>query len=129
MVAGFMEGIDPNFLNRIFVELTNILSKVYPEEIAKTIPGLGKKDRANLVTALGKTGTDLVDVFGKAIFEHRQKKHIDPIVNAVSVLPKEELAEMAEALVSLTSTKRRVTLDAETVGGPVDVAIISPSIL
>jgi hypothetical protein len=32
---------------------------------------------------------------------------------------------MAEALVSLTSLKRRVTTDAETVGGPTDVALIS----
>ncbi len=32
---------------------------------------------------------------------------------------------MAESLVNLTCFKRRVTLDAETVGGPVDVAVIS----
>ena len=32
---------------------------------------------------------------------------------------------MAEALVSLTSFKRRVSADAETVGGPIDVALIS----
>ena len=40
-------------------------------------------------------------------------------------LPKEELAEMAETLVNLTSFKRRVTPEAETVGGPIDVAVIS----
>jgi hypothetical protein len=32
---------------------------------------------------------------------------------------------MAESLVSLTSFKRRVTQDPETVGGPIDVAVIS----
>lgn len=32
---------------------------------------------------------------------------------------------MAEALVNLTSFKRRVTPETETVGGPVDVAVIS----
>ena len=32
---------------------------------------------------------------------------------------------MAESLVNLTSFKRRVTMDAETVGGPIDVAVIS----
>lgn len=40
-------------------------------------------------------------------------------------MPKNELAEMAEALVNLTSIKRRMSSDAETVGGPVDVALIS----
>lgn len=125
MVAGFMEGIDPRFLERIFTEMAKIFSQVYPDEIVKKLPGLTKKKKEALLADLRKIGIDLVEVFGAAITEHRQKKHIDPIVRAVSVLPKEELVSMAEALVSLTSTKRRVTLDAETVGGPVDVAVIS----
>jgi len=32
---------------------------------------------------------------------------------------------MAESLVSLTSFKRKVTMESETVGGPIDVAVIS----
>ena len=43
----------------------------------------------------------------------------------MDLLPKEELAELAEALVNLTSLKRRVSPADETVGGPIDVAIIS----
>ena len=48
-----------------------------------------------------------------------------PILNVVSGLPRDELASMAEALVNLTSLKRRVTPESETVGGPIDVAIIT----
>jgi hypothetical protein len=47
------------------------------------------------------------------------------MLDTVSILPKEELAAMAEALVSLTSSKRKMSLDIETVGGPVDVAVIT----
>ena len=50
---------------------------------------------------------------------------VDSIMDVVEHLPKEELASMAEALVSLTSLKRRVSLEQETVGGPIDVAVIS----
>ena len=46
-------------------------------------------------------------------------------MEVVQNLPKEELGGMAEAMVNLTSLKRRVSLDQETVGGPVDIAIIS----
>jgi hypothetical protein len=53
------------------------------------------------------------------------QSHVRPVVSAVANLPKEELAGMAESLVSLTSFKRRVTHDPETVGGPIDVAVIS----
>ena len=41
------------------------------------------------------------------------------------LFPKDELAAMAESLVNLTSLKRKISLDAETVGGPIDVAVIS----
>ena len=54
-----------------------------------------------------------------------ESQHSGPIMSIVSMLPKEELAEMAEALVNLTSLKRRVTPEDETVGGPVDVAVVS----
>ena len=46
-------------------------------------------------------------------------------MEVVQNLPKEKLGGMAEAMVNLTSLKRRVSLDQETVGGPVDIAIIS----
>src|SRR5207302_5067079 len=49
----------------------------------------------------------------------------DPVISAVAALPKDELASMAETLVSLTSFKRKVTMEEETVGGPIDVAVIS----
>jgi hypothetical protein len=45
----------------------------------------------------------------------------------VSFMPKQELASFAESLVNITSIKRRVTAELETVGGPVDVAVISKS--
>jgi hypothetical protein len=40
-------------------------------------------------------------------------------------MSKKELAEMAHALVELTSKKRRFSIDQETVGGPIDVAIVT----
>ena len=43
----------------------------------------------------------------------------------VYFMPKSDLAAMAESLVNLTSVKRRVSAETETVGGPVDVAVIS----
>ena len=66
-----------------------------------------------------------MSAFWDKVNEWARENHIDKVLNAVSVLPKDELASMAESLVNLTSFKRRVTLDAETVGGPIDVAVIS----
>ena len=63
--------------------------------------------------------------FGSALDEFLERNNSGPVMSVVEVLPKEELADMAEALVNLTSFKRRVTPGAETVGGPIDVAVIS----
>ncbi|MGC1119958.1 MAG: hypothetical protein WBA22_02590 [Candidatus Methanofastidiosia archaeon] len=41
------------------------------------------------------------------------------------MIPKNELALMAESLVKLTSFKKRVTMEEETVAEPIDVALIS----
>jgi hypothetical protein len=49
------------------------------------------------------------------------------IEGMVEFMPKIEMARMAEALVNLTSIKRRVSRGMETVGGPIDVAVISKS--
>lgn len=46
-------------------------------------------------------------------------------MSVVRVLPKDELSLMAETLVSLTSFKRRVSPGYESVGEPIDVAIIT----
>jgi hypothetical protein len=68
----------------------------------------------------------VLDKFQENLREYSNSNHVHPVINAVSFLPKDELAFMAETLVSLTSFKRKVSMSmAETVGGPVDVAVIS----
>ena len=52
-------------------------------------------------------------------------EHEQPIVESIASLPKEELSDLAESLINITSLKRKVQSDLETVGGPVDVAIIT----
>lgn len=58
--------------------------------------------------------------------ERYQKEYfINPILNITAMLSISELANMAETLVNLTSFKRHITNSLETVGGPVDVLVIS----
>ena len=48
-----------------------------------------------------------------------------PIIEMLGHLQKDELAEMAESLVNLTAFKRKMSKEMESVGGPIDVAVIS----
>jgi hypothetical protein len=68
---------------------------------------------------------EIVNNFAKKINEYKLIKHIRPTVDTVAILSKEDLAEMAESLIYLTYLKRRMSFAEESVGGPVDVAVIS----
>jgi len=47
------------------------------------------------------------------------------MLDIVRHMPKQEVASIAESLVSVSSIRRKVMIGPETVGGPVDVAVIS----
>lgn len=49
----------------------------------------------------------------------------DSFVNTLSCLSLNEISSVAETLVSLVAFKKKVSRDIETVGGPIDIAVIS----
>ena len=124
MVDIFMEGIDPTYRN---VEET-YLSKIFQNYAGIIVNNLQKytdKEKRDLNQKLVSIGEKILKDRNDALRRYRAMKYISPVVKVVSVLPKDELAIMAESLVSLTSFKRKVTLESETVAGPIDVAVIS----
>lgn len=63
--------------------------------------------------------------YRKGMDNYIDHSYIKPLMDTVAYLDKEDLADMAESLVRMTCLKRHVTTDDETVGGPVDVAIVT----
>lgn len=59
------------------------------------------------------------------IENYMKAKYVSKVVEMIEFLTKSDLGYMAESLVNLTAFKRKVSNDSETVGGPIDVAIIS----
>jgi hypothetical protein len=94
--------------------------------IATTLKGRVQEHVSKqIVSRVRRSSEKALAILTNAMSRYAREIHWEPIVEIVSHLPKEELAGMAEALVSLTSFKRHITRDAETVGGPIDVAVIS----
>lgn len=121
MVDMFMSGVAPAMAHGIEAGLNRIFSSIPDRLVSKHGLALssGQIDaiKADLNSLLGEFGAEL----GKAT----RDKFSQPVLDGVSSLPIDELASMAESLVSLTSFKRKVTMVPESVGGPVDVAVIS----
>jgi hypothetical protein len=128
MVSSFMEGISPDYKRKLYGELGEVFdafSKKFSDTILEQslVTDEAKK---NAILEMFETANDeLIREFVRSMESFSFETNVHPIVQSVGVLPLEELATMAESLVNLTSFKRRVTLDAETVGGPIDVAVIS----
>lgn len=125
MVYAFMEGVDPGYHTAVDTYLAKMF-EMYPTELLKSISELDKTKKAKLIPELQDIGKKVLDEFRANLKEYRRVTHSGPVMDAIDVLPKDVLAEVAESLVNLTSFKRRVSMTSpETVGGPIDVAVIS----
>jgi len=124
MVFSFMEGIEPNYQTAIERDLSQIFEQ-YPSLIADSIEKLDDIEKKELKQKLRDLSSELLDKYVENLEIYRKKNYVEPVMKVVAMLPKDELAEMAESLVNLTSFKRKVSLQAETVAVPIDVAFIS----
>ena len=123
MVGRFMDGVDPNFIAYLRRFFEGSLVRVARELIGEAAQA-GHLTEQQLPELLNIVRSNLDDL-EEAIFRFRRQRFNRPILDIVRFLPKAELASMAEALVSLTSLKRRVSMEEESVGGPIDVGVIS----
>jgi hypothetical protein len=124
MVSTFMEGVDPDYQEIINGCMGHICS-VYPQILVDNIDCLDEQGKENEKKRLEEIGKNMLDAYTNALSDYRQANHISPVMRVVQALPKDELAAMAETLINLTSFKRRVSMEEETVAEPIDVAVIS----
>ena len=54
-----------------------------------------------------------------------KREYENSLVEYISFLPYGDLCDLAEALINITSIKRKIQDDLETVGGPIDVVVIT----
>ena len=123
MVGRFMNGVDQEFLHYLEQYLKELLYKSAHEVLEASTP-TGQLTESQVSGLRGIVRSNLED-FRNSATGFCRERFVSPILANVKHLPKEELASMAEALVSLTSLKRRVSTEQETVGGPIDVVVIS----
>ena len=126
MVSTFMEGISPtikatiyNYMQRISEELPNAIVDDAGDG------GMPSDQRDSIRDGLRGILQSAEEQLQRELEAYIKREQVAPVVDTVLSLPKNELAEMAETLVNLTSFRQRMSPDAETVGGPVDVAVIS----
>ena len=118
MVQTFMDGLHPIYPQALRSLVSRTLDLMIGRVNDNVENTLSDRDRDRCIADLQQITALIVDDFEQNLQNLLEEAHSNPIMSIVGVLPKEELAEMAETLVSLTSFKRRMTPEAETVGRP-----------
>jgi hypothetical protein len=123
VVHTFMEGVDQAYQTLIEQAVGRAL-RSFAVAAAK---GSGKKGDAlkEFAQALAQLGANAEREFRELAANYREEHFANPTLDVVSILPKDRLAAMAESLVDITALRRQFSMTEETVGGPIDVAVIS----
>ena len=117
----FSLGLSEDVYGSVMATLSEAL-----ENFARTVIS----DSGGDVTKIANFGQVVANArkeMGGAILERARIDHALPFRRVLGVLPVDEMAELAETLIHLQALKEKVTKSSETVGGPVDVAIITKS--
>jgi hypothetical protein len=126
MVERFLYGLDEKMQDDVSTFCNTAITSIGVKLLDK-IQFATAADKLAIQRVLRDAEAAFVDGLKNDGFAMLRKRSRAQIEDMVEFMPKPELAEMAEALVNLTSIKRRVSRGMETVGGPIDVAIISQS--
>lgn len=116
VISTYLSGIDENIEDQIIQKFTNLI-ETYIFEIYNT-KNLKNLDKINEIKKL------LINLFKNDI-NTLKKDFYSPILETVDSLPKEELGNLAKTMIEITSLKRKIDSDLESVGGNIDVALIS----
>lgn len=123
IVYRFMEGIAPeysNYLQGLFLtELVETNLRTFKKWAPKN------KQTKKIRNSVERAAIRQFEIIFQNSKAYRQMEFWWPTIEMVAVLPKDELAHLAESLVELTALHRRVSTELETVGGEIDVAVIS----
>ena len=121
----FIRGIDFNLERRLFGGFRMMMHGLVDQVV-------GAFGDANAVTREGvrqRFQRDFVpryfDAFRGMMQEYQQEAYVNPILRVLEIAGRKELGETARDLVGLNIFKKRITAQKETVGGAVDVAVIS----
>ncbi len=128
-ITNFLNGIDmstnyliASYFNKVIDEYSNNM-----EELIKANRKINGKDELDILSDLESLRQNneriVLDFVG--FIDNLKGKYSEPILQSIMSLPKDELANLSESLINITSLKVKVQDNLETVGGDVDVAIIT----
>jgi hypothetical protein len=119
-----IDGVSPTFLKESWMGALKLIVSV-PETIVSTIVELSDEKKKEYLQAARQEVPNMFKKFADSMTEFRDRTYTRPIKQSIASLPISELGTVAEALLGASQVLKKVNPDLETIGGPVDVAVIS----
>lgn len=121
VIRTYIEGISPQ-IEGTFIDATIRTLHSTLDAIGHLVESKDKK-LASQIRAINLN--PVIQSYADAIMQFKQMRVISPLLSTIASMGKEDIAELAENLIYVTSMKRHITPNLESVGGPVDVAVVS----
>jgi hypothetical protein len=125
MVDRFLYGIDPEF-EQVIEQYIEAAVEATGENIAEALPR--RRSRATnqkLKESMTRAAHKVLTHWRERMVPANKERFMLEVQNMILLMPKQELAFLAQELINLTSVKRKFSSGVESVGGPIDVAVIS----
>jgi hypothetical protein len=113
-----LTGIEPAYGEEIHKSINSSFSSLN-DEVKKYIAD--KTQANNIEQIITKVSQELI----QKLNDYKNNIITKPLLDMLVSMGKEDMAELAESLVNITSLKIKFTASDDSVGGPVDVAIIT----
>lgn len=124
VINTILSGVDDK-IQELYIKIAETALRKMRKSIADNVESIETTDK-KISTAIRKIDiAPMMKDIIKNLDNFIREEYVSQLMETVKYLDKEDLASMAESLISLTSLKRRMTSSEETVGGPVDVAVIT----
>ena len=121
----FIRGIDFG-LERRFYGTMQMMMRGLVDHVVGTFTGVDQAQRESVRKQFqAQYLPQYFDAFRAMIGDYQQQAYINPVLRVLEIAAKAELAETARELVALNIFKKRIMAQHQTVGGDIDVAVIS----
>ena len=125
IMISLLKGIHPLMADNIFDKLSLALDKA-KQKMLETLSSSGVEEAT--VEKMNAIDFDEIDEqFRNDVLNFIRTSFTDGVVDAVDSFNIFDMVKMAESLISITNLQRHFSSSEESVGGPVDVAVITKS--
>jgi hypothetical protein len=124
-MISLMKGIHPTMYETLLGKLDDALGSA-KQKMMDSLAETGMSE-TQMTKVNEMNFDDIAEKFHSEMGDYIQDTFVDGIVDAVGSFNIEDMVKMAESLISITNLQRHFSSSEESVGGPVDVAVITKS--